>query len=92
MGGHGTEVDMRTTNPNQIKAIFSNKKKNNKKFGETKQKLPDLTGNGSQYEGQIQKKPVGGFASDSDDLNPQLPMIKGGNVNAQHDAYPGHDG
>ena len=47
MGGHGTEVDMRTTNPNQIKAIFSNKKKNNKKFAETKQKLPDLNGNGS---------------------------------------------
>ena len=33
MGGHGTEVDMRTTN--QIKGIFSNKKKNNDKLGKT---------------------------------------------------------
>jgi len=36
MGGHGTEVDMRTTNPNQIKGIFSNKKKNNKKYADAK--------------------------------------------------------
>ena len=67
MGGHGTEVEMRTTN--QKLGIFSNKKKNNDKFGKTVQKLPDLT-TGSQYEGQVQKKQIGGFASDSDDLGP----------------------
>jgi len=33
MGGHGTEVELRSTN--QIKGIYSNKKKNNDKFGKT---------------------------------------------------------
>ncbi len=45
MGGHGTEVEVRSSN--QIKGIYSNKKKNNDKFGKTNQKkLPDLTGGG----------------------------------------------
>jgi hypothetical protein len=33
-GGHGTEVEVRSTN-NQMKGIYSNKKKNNEKFGKT---------------------------------------------------------
>jgi len=33
MGGHGTEVEVRSTN--HIKGIYSNKKKNNEKFGKT---------------------------------------------------------
>ena len=86
MGGHGTEVEVRSTN--QIKGIYSNKKKNNEKFGKTQKKLPDLTGGQQDY-----KKPGGGFASDSDDYlngNAQLPMIKGGgSIHAQNvaDAY-----
>ena len=44
MGGHGTEVEVRSTN--QIKGIYSNKKKNNDKFGKTQKKLPDLTTGG----------------------------------------------
>ena len=81
MGGHGTEVEVRSTN--QIKGIYSNKKKNNEKFGKTHKKLPDLTTSG--YNEQYQKKPAGGgFASDSDEYlnaiggNQALPMIKGG--------------
>ena len=79
MGGHGTEVEVRSTN--QIKGIYSNKKKTNEKFGKTQKKLPDLASNG-QYE-VFHKKANhhgGGFASDSDEyLNAQqLPMIKGG--------------
>lgn len=91
MGGHGTEVEVRSTN--QIKGIYSNKKKNNDKFGKTQKKLPDLMMGG--YNEQFQKKPQGGpggFASDSDEyLNAQqLPMIKGGgSIHAQNvtDAY-----
>jgi hypothetical protein len=54
--------------------------------------LPDLT-TGGYNEQYPQKKPVGGFASDSDEyLNgaQQLPMIKGGgSIHAQNvaDAY-----
>jgi hypothetical protein len=44
MGGHGTEVEVRSTN--QIKGIYSNKKKSNQKFGKTQKKLPDLTAAG----------------------------------------------
>jgi hypothetical protein len=90
MGGHGTEVEVRSTN--QIKGIYSNKKKNNEKFGKTQKKLPDLMMGG--YNEQYQKKQggPGGFASDSDEyLNAQqLPMIKGGgSIHAQNvtDAY-----
>ena len=89
MGGHGTEVEVSSTN--KIKGIYSNKKKNNGKFGKTSKKLPDLTTGG--YNEQYQKKPVGGgFGSDSDEyLNAQqLPMIKGGgSIHAQNvaDAY-----
>lgn len=84
MGGHGTEVEVRSTN--QIKGIYSNKKKNNEKLGKTHKKLPDLTTGG--YNEQYQKKHAGGgFASDSDEYlnamnamggNQALPMIKGG--------------
>lgn len=89
MGGHGTEVEVRSTN--QIKGIYSNKKKHNDKFGKTQKKLPDLATSG--YNEQYQKKPMGGgFASDSDEyLNAQqLPLIKGGgSIHAQNvaDAY-----
>ena len=63
MGGHGTEVEVRSTN--KIKGIYSNKKKNIDKFGKTQKKLPDLT-TGGYNEGY--KKPMGGgFASDSDE-------------------------
>ena len=64
MGGHGTEVEVRSTN--QMKGIYSNKKKNNDKFGKTQKKLPDLTTGG--YQDQFHKKQAqgGGFASDSD--------------------------
>jgi len=51
MGGHGTEVEVRSTN--QIKGIYSNKKKNNDKFGKTQKKLPDLTTGG--YNENMQK-------------------------------------
>jgi hypothetical protein len=44
MGGHGTEVEVRSTN--QIKGIYSNKKKHNEKFGKTQKKLPDLATSG----------------------------------------------
>lgn len=89
MGGHGTEVEVRSTN--QIKGIYSNKKKHNEKFGKTQKKLPDLT-SGGQYEVFHKKVHAGGFASDSDEyLNAQqLPMIKGGgSIHAQNvaDAY-----
>lgn len=89
MGGHGTEVEVRSTN--QIKGIYSNKKKHNEKFGKTQKKLPDLT-SGGQYEVFHKKVNAGGFASDSDEyLNAQqLPMIKGGgSIHAQNvaDAY-----
>ena len=69
MGGHGTEVEVRSTN--QIKGIYSNKKKTNDKFGKTQKKLPDLTTGG--YNEHYHKKPIGGgFASDSDEyLNAQ---------------------
>lgn len=89
MGGHGTEVEVRSTN--KISGIYSNKKKGNDKFGKTQKKLPDLTTGG--YNEHYTKKPVGGgFASDSDEyLNAQqLPMIKGGgSIHAQNvaDAY-----
>lgn len=87
MGGHGTEVEVRSTN--QIKGIYSNKKKNNDKFGKTQKKLPDLATSG--YNDQYQKKPIGGgFASDSDEyLHGQaLPMIKGGgSIHTKNDAY-----
>ena len=65
MGGHGTEVEVRSTN--QIKGIYSNKKKNNEKFGKTQKKLPDLTT--GWYNENYNKKPHagGGFASDSDE-------------------------
>ena len=39
MGGHGTEVEVRSTK--QIKGHYSNKKKTDK-LGKTLQKLPDL--------------------------------------------------
>jgi len=86
MGGHGTEADVRSTH--QIKGIYSNKKKNNEKFGKTQKKLPDLT-QGANHE---YKKPHGGFASDSDEFinAQQLPMIKGGgSIHGQNvaDAY-----
>lgn len=89
MGGHGTEVEVRSTN--QIKGIYSNKKKHNEKFGKTQKKLPDLT-SGGHYEVFHKKVNAGGFASDSDEyLNAQqLPMIKGGgSIHAQNvaDAY-----
>ena len=79
MGGHGTEVEVRSTN--QIKGIYSNKKKNIDKLGnKTQKKLPDLTPGG--YNDTYPKKQIGGgFASDPDEyLNgaQQLPMIKGG--------------
>ena len=62
MGGHGTEVEVRSTN--QIKGIYSNKKKHNDKFGKTQKKLPDLATSG--YNEQYQKKPMGGgFASEA---------------------------
>jgi hypothetical protein len=70
-------VEVRSTN--HIKGVYSNKKKNNEKFGQTHKKLPDLTIGGYNEGGS--KKPIGGgFASDSDEyLNAQqLPMIKGG--------------
>lgn len=84
-------MEVRSTNNNQIKGIYSNKKKTNEKFGKTQKKLPDLTG-GGQYEVFHKKNHAGGFASDSDEyLNAQqLPMIKGGgNIHAQNvaDAY-----
>ena len=43
MGGHGTEVEVRSTN--KIKGIYPSKKKNTEKmgFGKTQKKLPDLT-------------------------------------------------
>lgn len=47
MGGHGTEVEVRSTN--QIKGIYSNKKKNNEKFGKTQKKLPDVNTMGQGY-------------------------------------------
>ena len=64
MGGHGTEVEVRSTN--QIKGIYSNKKKNNDKFGKTQKKLPDLT-TGGYNENYNKKAQGGGFASDSDE-------------------------
>lgn len=64
MGGHGTEVEVRSTN--QIKGIYSNKKKNNEKFGKTQKKLPDLT-TGGYNDAMHKKHPGGGFASDSDE-------------------------
>ena len=81
MGGHGTEVDVRSTN--KISGIYSNKKKGNSKIGKTQKKLPDLNtvGHNEYY----YKKPVGGggFASDSEEYlnSQQLPMIKGGGSN-----------
>ena len=63
MGGHGTELEVRSTH--HIKGIYSNKKKHNEKFGKTQKKLPDLATSG--YNESYAKKPVGGFASDSDD-------------------------
>ena len=89
MGGHGTEVEVRSTN--HIKGIYSNKKKNNEKFGKTQKKLPDLATTGYN-DNQLRKPMGGGFASDSDEyLNAQqLPMIKGGgSIHAQNvaDAY-----
>jgi hypothetical protein len=69
MGGHGTEVEVRSTN--QIKGVYSNKKKSNEKFGKTQKKLPDLT-SGGQNEVFQKKMHAGGFASDSDEyLNAQ---------------------
>ena len=91
MGGHGTEVEVRSTN--QIKGIYSNKKKNNDKFGKTTKKLPDLsTGGYNEAMQNKAQKPGGGFASDSDEYlaAQQLPMIKGGgSIHAQNvaDAY-----
>jgi len=90
MGGHGTEVEVRSTN--QIKGIYSNKKKHNDKFGKTQKKLPDLTTGGYNDGYAAKKAQGGGFASDSDEyLNAQqLPMIKGGgSIHAQNvaDAY-----
>ena len=65
MGGHGTEVEVRSTH--HIKGIYSNKKKHNEKFGKTQKKLPDLATSGYNDRG-FTKKPVGGgFASDSDE-------------------------
>ena len=92
MGGHGTEVEVRSTNQIKGGGIYSNKKKNNEKFGKTQKKLPDLASNG-QFEGQTRKQHPGGFASDSDEYlnNQQLPMIKGGGSIHAHnvsDAYP----
>eukprot|EP00356_Strombidium_inclinatum_P000031 CAMPEP_0170509438 /NCGR_PEP_ID=MMETSP0208-20121228/65216_1 /TAXON_ID=197538 /ORGANISM="Strombidium inclinatum, Strain S3" /LENGTH=190 /DNA_ID=CAMNT_0010792801 /DNA_START=1442 /DNA_END=2014 /DNA_ORIENTATION=- len=91
MGGHGTEVEVRSTN-NFNKGIYSNKKKPNDKFGKTQKRLPDLTTGG--YNENYQKHKIGGgFASDSDEyMNgaQQLPMIKGGgSIHAQNvqDAY-----
>lgn len=43
MGGHGTEVEVRSTN--QIKGIYSNKKRAIKSLVKLK-KLPDLTAAG----------------------------------------------
>ena len=63
MGGHGTELEVRS--PHHIKGIYSNKKKHNEKFGKTQKKLPDLATSG--YNESYNKKPVGGFASDSDE-------------------------
>ena len=88
MGGHGTELEVRSTH--HIKGIYSNKKKHNEKFGKTQKKLPDLATSG--YNESYAKKPVGGFASDSDEYlaAAQLPMIKGGgSIHAQNvaDAY-----
>lgn len=88
MGGHGTELEVRSTH--HIKGIYSNKKKHNEKFGKTQKKLPDLATSG--YNESYAKKPIGGFASDSDEYlaAAQLPMIKGGgSIHAQNvaDAY-----
>lgn len=90
MGGHGTEVEVRSTH--QIKGIYSNKKKHNDKFGKTQKKLPDLATSGYNDAGYTKKPLGGGFASDSDEYlaAQQLPMIKGGgSIHAQHvaDAY-----
>jgi len=51
--------------------------------------LPDLAAGGLYYDNPA-KKPIGGFASDSEEFqNAQLPKIKGGNnVNAQSVADP----
>jgi len=90
MGGHGIEVDVRSTNKPQ-KGMYSNKKKTDKIGGKTLQKLPDLNQGNQSDTSQHRimmpnKKPIqAGFASDSDEyMNPQqLPIIKGGNSNAQ---------
>ncbi len=77
MGGYGTEVEVRSTN--QIKGIYTMKKKNNEKFSKIQKKLVDLT-KSKKNEQFIKKPATSEFASDSDDyLNAQqLPMIKGG--------------
>ena len=89
MGGHGTEVEVRSTN--KISGIYSNKKKGNDKTGKTQKKLPDLNTVG--YNEHYYKKPQGGgFATDTEDYlnSQQLPMINGGgSIHAQNvaDAY-----
>ena len=84
MGGHGTEVEVRSTN--KITGIYSNKKKPHDKVGKTQKKLPDLNTVGYNNE-HYYKKPIGGgFASDSEDYlnSQQLPLIKGGgSIHAQ---------
>ena len=80
MGGHGSEVDVRSTN--KIAGVYSNKKKGNSKIVKTQKKLPDLNtvGHNEYY---YKKPAAGGFASDSEEYlnSQQLPMIKGGGSN-----------